>query len=91
MIIVASPRMNDFCMSVPPAIHASYNPKLNLVEETFAEIDRTMTRNKDAWFEHKIVKMCNSCLDQARQAGERACGRLGGKAGGGGVVARLCS
>ena len=27
-------------------IHASYNPKCNLVEETFARIDRQMTENK---------------------------------------------
>ena len=29
-------------------IHASFNPKLNLVEETFAEIDRAMLLNQRA-------------------------------------------
>ena len=29
-------------------IHAAYNPKINLVEETFAEIDRLMLKNQRA-------------------------------------------
>ena len=30
------------------AVHAAFNPKMNLVEETFAEIDRVMLKNQRA-------------------------------------------
>ena len=42
------PRKRCSCKFPEGPIHAAYNPKLNLVEETFAEIDRQMLRNQIA-------------------------------------------
>ncbi len=40
------PKKRCGCEFPAGPIHAAYNPKLNLVEETFAEIDRQLLRNK---------------------------------------------
>ena len=40
------PRKRCNCTFPDGPVHAAYNPKMNLVEETFAEIDRTLLRMK---------------------------------------------
>ena len=45
-IPIKIPKRRCDCEIPTGPIHASYNPKLNLVEETFAKIDRQMTTNK---------------------------------------------
>ncbi len=40
------PKKRCPCAFPQGPIHAAYNPKLNLVEETFAEIDRQLLKNK---------------------------------------------
>jgi hypothetical protein len=42
------PKINCTCTFPDGPIHAPFNPKMNLVENTFAEIDRQLTRNKIA-------------------------------------------
>ena len=43
---VRVPRLQCNCKFPNGPIHAAYNPKLNLVEETFAKIDRQMLKNQ---------------------------------------------
>ena len=43
---VRVPKLKCECSFPDGAVHASYNPKINLVEQTFAEIDRQLTKNK---------------------------------------------
>jgi hypothetical protein len=47
-IPVRVPKERCDCTFPEGPIHASFNPKLNLVEETFARIDRQMLKNKKA-------------------------------------------
>ena len=43
---VRTPRLRCNCKFPKGPIHAAYNPKMNLVEETFAKIDRQMLKNQ---------------------------------------------
>ena len=43
-----TPRLRCNCSFPKGPIHAAYNPKMNLVEETFAKIDRHMLKNQRA-------------------------------------------
>ena len=43
---VRVPRLRCNCTFPKGPIHAAYNPKMNLVEETFAKIDRQMIKNQ---------------------------------------------
>lgn len=46
-LAVRVPKLRCRCATPQDSpIHASYNPKLNLIEETFAKIDRQMTKNQ---------------------------------------------
>ena len=45
---VRIPKTNCDCTFPDGPIHAPFNPKMNLAEETFAEIDRQITKNKVA-------------------------------------------
>ena len=43
---VKVPKLRCSCTFPEGPIHAAFNPKMNLVEETFAQLDRIMTANK---------------------------------------------
>ncbi len=43
---VREPRLRCNCKFPEGPIHAAYNPNMNIVEETFAEIDRQMLLNQ---------------------------------------------
>ncbi len=43
-IPVRVPKLRCTCTFPPGPIHAAFNPKLNMVEETFAKIDQAMTK-----------------------------------------------
>ena len=50
---VRVPRLRCNCKFPDGPVHAAYNPKMNLVEETFAKIDRQMLKNQRADIKRK--------------------------------------
>ena len=45
---VREPKLRCSCTFPEGAVHAAYNPKMNMVEETFAAIDSAMLKNQRA-------------------------------------------